>query len=102
MDVNAELRLVALVDRFRKYHVALVLAELPQVQTSLGGPTPQRGLALLNEHKTGQVYRVRFDSVRCDRAEAFEMLRQAQGNSLEEERGKAALRLEPEARKARA
>ena len=90
IDVNAELRLVALVDRFRKYHVAMVLAELPEVQASLGGPAPQRGLALLNEHKSGQVYRVRFDSVHCDQAAAFEMLRQTLGNALEEERESAA------------
>ena len=77
VDVQDERRLVALVDRFRRYYVARVSAELPLPEATVSGPIPQRGLALLNDHRTGQVYRVHFEAVDCGEAVAFNMLRQS-------------------------
>ncbi|MBI3759119.1 MAG: hypothetical protein HY269_05120 [Deltaproteobacteria bacterium] len=79
INVSPERGLVAVVDRFRQYHVGVSASALPQLHARLGGPLPSFRLSLLSEHQTGRLYAVNFVAIRCGQAMALELLQDAQG-----------------------
>jgi len=75
LDVNAELRCVALLDRLGGHHVAFAPEALPAPGEFLQGTYPAAGLNLMSAAATGQVYRVIFEAVDCDLQMTFDRLR---------------------------
>jgi len=74
VDVNAEQRLIALLDRSGRYHVALATAGVPPIRAYVRGFNPERGFGLLVEVQTGQVHRIVFEAVDCGQEQALERL----------------------------
>jgi hypothetical protein len=74
VDVNAERRLLALLDRAGRYHVAFATTGMPAISTYVRGFTPERGFGLLIETGTRVVYRILFESIDCGHEMAVELL----------------------------
>jgi hypothetical protein len=73
IDINAQDRSMAFVDRARKYHVARWTVDAPDVGDELDGPPPHLGSALL-EGRHGQSFAVIFDLVDGVQGDAFDRL----------------------------
>jgi hypothetical protein len=74
VDVNAERRLIALLDRAGRYHVAFATSGLPPLSAYVRGFNPERGFGLLVNVQSGQVYRIVFEAVDCRQESAFALL----------------------------
>ena len=73
IDINAEDRSMAFVDRAGKYHVARWTADPPVVGDDLDGTPPQLGSALLKS-RHGHTFPVIFDLVNVAQGDAFDRL----------------------------
>jgi hypothetical protein len=74
LDVNAERRLVTLLDAMGRYHVAFATTGMPAISTYVRGFTPERGFGLLIETGTRIVYRILFEAIDCGHEKAVELL----------------------------
>jgi hypothetical protein len=74
VEVNEERRLIALLDRAGRYHVAFATSGMPPISTYVRGFNPERGFGLLVNVQSGQVYRIVFESVDCRQEKALELL----------------------------
>jgi hypothetical protein len=72
--VNAERRMVALLDRAGRYHVALATAGTPPVSAYVRGFHPERGFGLLIDARTRLVHRILFEAIDCGQDKALELL----------------------------
>jgi hypothetical protein len=76
VDVDAERRRVALMDRAGRYHIVSATAAMPPVCAYVRGFNPERGFGLLVEVQTGQVHRIVFEAVDCSQEKARVLLHQ--------------------------
>jgi len=72
VDVNAERRLLALLDRSGRYHVAFATAGAPPIHAYVRGFNPECGFGLLVEVQTGHIYRIVFEVVDCSQENALQ------------------------------
>lgn len=77
IDVNAGQRLIALLDRSGRYHVAVATASMPPIRAYVRGFNPERGFGLLVEVQSGQVHRIVFEAVDCGQERALERLHES-------------------------
>jgi hypothetical protein len=74
VDVNAERRLIALLDRAGRYHVAFATSGMPPTGAYVRGFNPERGFGLLVHVQSGQVHRIVFEAVDCRQEKALALL----------------------------
>ena len=74
LDTSDKTQRAALLDRFGRYHVAQFAESLPQVGTELIGTYPSAGPRVLVAESSGDVYRVNFEEIDCDRQVTYERL----------------------------
>lgn len=73
-DLNAIDRMLALCDVDGAYHLARACAEMPDIETTLQGPTPMLGRAAHLAASSGQVYRVTFEQLNCSQETVMQCL----------------------------
>jgi hypothetical protein len=79
VDVDAERRRLALLDRAGRYHIASTTTGMPPVCAYVRGFNPERGFGLLVEVQTGQVHRIVFEAVDCSHEKALVLLHEMPG-----------------------
>jgi hypothetical protein len=65
---------IALADEAGRFHVARISGDPPPIGTELDGPLGNRGLERFRCTTTGQLFRVAFVELDCDRQATLERL----------------------------